>query len=71
MSGNMELSQQVSVTLPLGAWNTVLSLMAKGPWDVVDPLMQVLRSQIIAAQQPKQMPPKLVNPAPEPHQHLG
>jgi hypothetical protein len=55
MSGQnpqLDLSQQVTINLPLGAWNTVLSLIAKGPWDVSDPLMQVIRQQIMQSQRP-------------------
>lgn len=56
MSGQqqIDLSKQVAINLPLGAWNTVLNLIAKGPWDVADPLMQVIRAQIQAATQPPQ-----------------
>lgn len=55
MSGTqqIDLNQPVAINLPLGAWNTVLSLIAKGPWDVADPLMQVMRQQLAAATQPK------------------
>lgn len=49
----LDMNQQVSINLPLGAWNTVLNLIAKGPWDVADPLMQVIRAQIQAITAPK------------------
>jgi hypothetical protein len=35
-----------TVTLTLGAWNTVMSCIAKQPWDIADPLMQAIRQQI-------------------------
>jgi hypothetical protein len=57
MSGQIDLNQQLIVSLPLGAWNTVLSLIAKGPWDVADPLMQVMRVQLQTAQQNAAKPP--------------
>lgn len=53
----MDLNQQVTITLPLGAWNTVLGLIAKGPWEMADPLMQIIRTQITSAQH---QPPRLV-----------
>lgn len=67
----LDLAQQVAINLPLGAWNTVLNLIAKGPWDVADPLMQVMRAQIAAATQPKPTPtagvrPRVVTEAPTP-----
>lgn len=46
----LELSDTVAVTLPLGAWNTVLGCIAKAPWDVADPLIQELRKQLMGAQ---------------------
>lgn len=49
----LDLNMQVSINLPLGAWNTVLNLIAKGPWDVADPLMQVIRAQVQAITQPR------------------
>jgi hypothetical protein len=57
MPEQQDLNTPVSVTLPLGAWNTVLGLIMKGSWDIADPLIQVMRQQIIQSQQPKK--PKL------------
>jgi hypothetical protein len=55
MSGQqqLDLSQQITINLPLGAWNTVLGLIAKGPWEIADPLMQVMRAQIQQGAQAK------------------
>jgi hypothetical protein len=50
MSGQVDLQQPVTINLPLGAWNTVLSLIAKGPWDIADPLIQAMRAQISQSQ---------------------
>jgi len=38
---------EVSITLPFGAWQTALGLIGKGPWEVVDPIMQEMRRQIL------------------------
>lgn len=67
MSGQqLDLSQQVSIILPLGAWNTVLNLIAKGPWEISDPLMQALRTQIANSQQPTRiLRPRAVEPESE------
>lgn len=63
MSGQQfDLSQQTAIILPLGAWNTVLNLIAKGPWEISDPLMQAIRAQIATAQQPRPMRPQVVEP---------
>jgi hypothetical protein len=51
----LDLSHPVAITLPLGAWNTVLGYIAKGSWDVADPLMQVMRTQIQAHMQPGEL----------------
>lgn len=62
MSG-IDLNQNAVVNLPLGAWNTVLSLIAKGPWDVADPLMQAIRSQLQKPPIPMAQPKFQPNPA--------
>jgi len=47
----MDPNRIAAVTLPLAAWNTVLGMIAKQPWDVADPLMQEIRRQLL--QQPQ------------------
>jgi hypothetical protein len=56
----IDLNTPMTINLPLGAWNTVLGLIAKGPWDVADPLMQVMRAQLQQAQQQRQNTPSPV-----------
>ena len=46
---SLDMAQPIDVTLSLGGWNTVLTLIAKAPWDVADPLMQTIRRQIAGA----------------------
>jgi hypothetical protein len=60
---SVDLSQPASVTLALGAWNTVLACIAKTHWETADPLMQELRRQIAVALQPTG--PSNVVPLPE------
>lgn len=41
---------QVSIRLPLGAWEVLVQLLKKsGPWETVDPLIQALRQQMSGA----------------------
>ena len=60
----IDLNQPTVINLPLGAWNTVLGLIAKGPWEIADPLMQIMRAQLQQAQQQRPAPTPL-RPVPE------
>jgi hypothetical protein len=42
-------STEIPVTLRLGHWQLVLALIAKGPWETVDPLMRVILPQLAQA----------------------
>lgn len=55
MPQQLDLSHPVAITLPLGAWNTVLGFIAKAPWDTADPLMQTMRQQIASHMSPQQL----------------
>jgi len=56
------LHQTIAITLPLGAWNTVIMLLMKGPWETANPLIQAISSQAERAQQTQdQQSPRLVN----------
>ena len=53
----VDLQQPVGITLPLGAWNTLLGIIAKSrdfPWEVTDPLIQVIRQQLQQAMKDKE-----------------
>jgi hypothetical protein len=46
-----DINEQVSISLPLGAWNVVVFLLKKsGPWETVDPLLQALNQQLASSQ---------------------
>ena len=53
----MDPNRQASVVLPLAAWNNVLGMIAKQPWDVADPLMQEIRRQLLQQPQSGQVIP--------------
>jgi len=53
----VDANRQFIVTLPLGAWQSVLNLLGKGPWELADPLIQVIKSQV--EQQIQQAGPSL------------
>jgi hypothetical protein len=68
MSGQqtpVDLNTPMTINLPLGAWNTVLGLIAKGPWEISDPLMQVMRAQLQQGQQQRPAPTPRLQPVPE------
>jgi len=50
----LDLNTPVPITLPLGAWNTILGLIMEGPWKVSDPIVQVIRQQIAQVAQSRQ-----------------
>ena len=56
----LDLNTPVPITLPLGAWNTILGLIMEGPWKVSDPIVQVIRQQIaqVAQSRPQRPPSK-------------
>jgi hypothetical protein len=63
---------QVTVTLSLGVWNTVLGCVAKQSWEVADPLMQIIRQQIanelqLSAHPPSEQPDARVVPSQPQH----
>lgn len=64
MSGTQpDLNTQVTITLPLGAWNTVLSIIGKSAgfsWEMTNPLIQVIQQQIMQAQQVQRPLPRAV-----------
>ena len=51
MNGGLPPELPVSITLPAGAWNNVLACISKQPWDIADPLIQTIRSQMMQAQE--------------------
>jgi len=53
----VEPNQQISITLEAQQWNTVLQQLAKGPYEVVAPLMQAVATQANAAGTPEETPP--------------
>lgn len=55
------LSTPISITLPQGAWHTVLSILGKSTgfaWEVTNPLIHVMQQQMMQAvqQQPRPVP---------------
>jgi len=50
----VNLQQEISVTLTFVTWNTILSCIAKQPWEIADPLMAEIRKQVTAAVQATQ-----------------
>ena len=50
----VEPNQVIAVQLEAQAWNTVLQMLAKGPYEVVAPLMQAIATQANAAGDPPQ-----------------
>ncbi|HSZ92357.1 MAG TPA: hypothetical protein VK822_23610 [Acetobacteraceae bacterium] len=55
----ISMSDPVPITLTIGQWNLVLQLIAKGTWDVADPLMRSVRGQIGKAIAARPMPQQL------------
>lgn len=49
----LDLNTAISITLPVGAWNTVLGFIMEGPWRVADPIIQLMRTQIQQARGPR------------------
>ena len=41
----------IEVALSAADWNVVLNCIAKQPWETVDPIMQAVRQQVLAAVQ--------------------
>ena len=48
---------EISVKLTAAQWNTVLDLVANGPWRVAEPLMKAITSQVFAAANAAQTKP--------------
>ncbi|HSR78774.1 MAG TPA: hypothetical protein VLN57_19520 [Xanthobacteraceae bacterium] len=44
----LQSTDQIAVTLTAVQWNQVLAVLAKGPWDVVNPLIGAISAQALA-----------------------
>jgi hypothetical protein len=65
----IDLNTPMAVTLPFGAWNTMLGLIMKGPWETANPLIQAIQTQLqkytqAAMQQPQVIQPGSPGPGP-------
>jgi hypothetical protein len=60
----LDINTPCTVTLPFGAWNSVLGLMMKGQWDVANPLINAMQVQLQKFQQGFQQG-QLQPPAPQ------
>ena len=45
-----DMNEQVTITLPLGAWQVALQILQKGPWETVDPLLRAIAQQLQGSQ---------------------
>ena len=43
----LTMAEPMAIVLPVGQWNTILTIVSKAPWDIADPIMQAIRAQII------------------------
>lgn len=41
-----EMREDVTITLPRGAWHLVISLLGKASWETVNPLILAIRQQL-------------------------
>jgi hypothetical protein len=52
----MQPTDNIDVTLQAQTWEMVMRVLAKGPYDVVAPIIQDIQNQCMRAQQPANTP---------------
>ena len=52
----MQPTDNIDVTLQAQTWEMVMRVLAKGPYDVVAPIIQDIQNQCMRAQQPASAP---------------
>lgn len=66
---NVDINTPVMIVLPLGAWNTMLQMLSKNPWEQVNGIIVAVSQQLQRAQEQRQQ--QQPNAAPQPRAMIG